>query len=47
MPVPGLTSKRIRAAKPKNKSYMINDSNPSVSPTTYGLLAITDSHICD
>ena len=28
MPVPGLTSKRIRAAKPKKKSYMINDRNP-------------------
>ena len=28
MPVPGLTSKRINAAKPKAKAYMINDLNP-------------------
>lgn len=28
MPVPGLTTKRIRAAKPKRKSYIINDLNP-------------------
>ena len=28
MPVPGLTTKRIRAAKPKQKHYIINDRNP-------------------